>query len=188
MSLLLRIFHQCSEDNLVWNNFLFFFYYLNNFKTSDFIPILVWHQTVLHHLPLSSAPPSLPYLGGCPHNYSQSTTPPYSLWPQVSQELVASSLIQDRPECLYVIWCICVGASYHIRWYTLPGWLFSVWQVSVIVGNWDLWSFYRSSFSSVSSSLSLIQLQGSPTSVYWSASIYIWLFQVIGKSLSRQPC
>jgi hypothetical protein len=65
----------------------------------------------------------------------------------------------------------------HISWYMVPGWWLSVWKISGVQVIWDCWSSYGITPSSVSSSFSLIQPQGSLASVhYLGVYIHIWLF------------
>jgi hypothetical protein len=53
--------------------------------------------------------------------------------------LVASSLTEHRPgtPLLYMCW------RPHINWCILPGWWYSVWEISEVQINLDCWSSYR---------------------------------------------
>jgi hypothetical protein len=108
---------------------------------------------------------------GCPH--PTPTRPPHFLGPKVSQGLGTSSLAEVR---LYMCW---EGREGEGRGENVNQHLYATWLVAQCLRDLrgigrDCWSYYWSSSSSASSSLSLIQPQGSLSSVQWlGASICI---------------
>jgi hypothetical protein len=113
-------------------------YYYLIFYTPDFIS-----PSPVHPLPVPYLiPPPYPCLHedvSTPTPIPHPTWPLNSLWPSVSWGLGASFLTKPRPgsPLLYMCW------GPHISWCMLPGWWYSVWEISEVQVNWDCWSSYR---------------------------------------------
>jgi hypothetical protein len=83
---------------------------------------------------------------------------PQSLRSQHFRELSSLLLLLLRPEQA-VLCHMCWGPK--SRSCMLPGWWLSVWEISGVQDSWHSWSSYGEASSSASSSLSIIQPQGS---------------------------
>ena len=142
-------------------------------NSPDFIPLLFQPLTVLYPIP-----PPFSHLQEGDTRKLYPSSPSNSLLPHVSLWRGASWLTEPRPgsPLLYMYW------KPHISWCMLPGLWLSVWERSGVHVNWD----YRFSIgflsSSVSSSLSLVQLMGS-----WIYFHCLWIFQSLGGSFEGQP-
>ena len=143
--------------------FFFFFFFIHSIFYS---PPLIYPLTVPH--PIS--PPHNPV--PIPHP----AWPLNSLGPPVSWGLCVSSLNEHRPRSplLYVY------SGPDISWCMLSFWWSSVWGIFEVQINWDCWSSYRITLVLSFFQPSLIQQQGSASSVHWlGANICIWLFQLL---------
>jgi hypothetical protein len=122
----------------------------------------------------TSSPPFSMSMSPLPHPHP--TRLLNSLGPPVSWRLGSSSLTKPRPGSLLLY--MCWGP--HISRCMLPGWCFSVWEISGVQVNWDLWSSYRVVLLLSFLQLSLIQPWGLAASVHWlGANFCIRLYQLL---------
>jgi hypothetical protein len=153
---------------------LIYFYTPYSIPHSPIHPPTVPHPTP-PHTPLPSLHMDVPT--------PDPTWPLNSLGPPVSWGLGAPSLNEHRPcsPLLYVCW------ELHISWCMLSVWWSSVWHISWVQINWDCWSSYRITLLLSFFPPSLIQPQGSASSVHWlGANICIWLLQLFAGSFGGQ--
>ena len=172
----MNFYYFLKFSDYFFHSIIYLFIYLFIYFTTGFIPPAL-STLQLFHFPYLLPTPCLHEDVPTPNP----TRPLNSLGPPVSWGLGASSLTEPRPSSplLYMCW------GPHISCCMLPGWWFSVWEISGVQVNWDGWPSYR-----VSLLLIFFQLFPNSTtaaSVHWlGVNICIWLFELLVGSFGGQ--